>query len=180
MTVSCGPDTDQFRLAPEQIALPGSCLSCESPNYDPFHVRFEPFRPAPYKSSFLDRVEYVSPPYPADQDGFTVIDDDGEVEPPAALTPDEQIRAERYRVYGDPLENHRGIAQMWAPLLQPYWRTICDGEPIPPHVVALMMVALKLDRMRLVYHQDNYADLRNYLSFAEEWQKSACNPPEVV
>jgi nucleoside 2-deoxyribosyltransferase len=88
---------------------------------------------------------------------------------PEAKT-DEEIRIERQQVYGDPLENHKGIAQMWAPLLQPHWRTIKDGMPIQAHVVALMMVALKLDRMRLVYHADNFADARNYLAFAEEFQ----------
>lgn len=84
---------------------------------------------------------------------------------------DEKIKAERQKVYGDPLENHKGIAQMWAPLLQPHADAIKAGEPIPPHVVALLMCALKLDRMRIAYHEDNYADLRNYLSFAQEWQR---------
>lgn len=81
------------------------------------------------------------------------------------------IKAERQKVYGEPKENHAGIAQMWAPLLQPHADRIKSGEPIPTHVVALLMVALKLDRMRLAFSQDNYDDLRNYLSFAEEWQK---------
>lgn len=85
---------------------------------------------------------------------------------------DEEIKAERQKVYGDPLENHKGIAQMWAPLLQPHADKIKAGEPIPPHVVALLMCALKLNRMRIAYHEDNYTDLRNYASFAQEWQGS--------
>ena len=93
-------------------------------------------------------------------------------------TPDKlaAIRAERHKVYGDPKENHIGIAQIWAPLLQPHAAAVAAGAPLPPHVVALMMVGLKLDRMRITYHQDNYDDLRNYLLFAEQWQRehTAC------
>jgi hypothetical protein len=83
---------------------------------------------------------------------------------------DDQIKAERQQVYGDPLENHRGIAAMWTPLLQPHADKIAAGIPLPPHIVALCMVLLKIDRMRLAFHEDNYADARNYLAFAERWQ----------
>lgn len=88
------------------------------------------------------------------------------------LTPEQEaIKAERRKVYGEPLDNHRGIAQMWAPLLQPHAVAITNGDPIPAWTVALLMAALKLDRMRLVYHADNYTDAAVYLGFAEEWQK---------
>ncbi len=80
------------------------------------------------------------------------------------------IKTDRRQVYGDPKENHEGIAQIWASLLQPHAARIAAGVPVPPHVVALLMVALKLNRMRLVYHEDNYDDMRNYLDFAQEWQ----------
>jgi hypothetical protein len=82
-----------------------------------------------------------------------------------------EIMVERRKVYGEPRENHQGIAMMWAPLLQPWWERIKDQKPIPEHVVALLMAALKLDRMRLVHHKDNYDDCKNYLDFAEEWQR---------
>lgn len=81
------------------------------------------------------------------------------------------IRAERQKVYGDPKENHRGIAMMWACLLQPHAESIARLEPIPEHVVALMMTCLKVNRCRRVYHEDNYADAYSYLGFAEDWQK---------
>ncbi len=51
--------------------------------------------------------------------------------------------------------------------LYAFGRTI----PVPVHVVALLMVALKLNRMRLRHKKDNYDDLAVYLQFAEEWQE---------
>ena len=81
------------------------------------------------------------------------------------------LMADRQTVYGDPEENHRGIAQMWVCLLQPWADKISRMEPLPWHVVALMMVALKLNRMRRVYKDDNYADLRVHLGIAEKGQK---------
>ena len=83
----------------------------------------------------------------------------------------DQIRRDRGRIYGDPRENHKGIASQWAPLLQPFARWIMEGVPIPEHVVALMMVQLKTNRMRRVYHEDNYDDLNVYLGFAADWQR---------
>lgn len=81
------------------------------------------------------------------------------------------IQAERQKVYGDPLENHRGIAMAWSGLLQPHWEAIRDGRPIPAWCVALLMGTLKINRMRRIYKEDNYDDLRNYLQFAQEWQR---------
>lgn len=83
----------------------------------------------------------------------------------------QRTRDDRGQVYGPPRENHIGIAQMWAPLLQPHWQAIRRGDPLPEHVVALMMVALKLDRMRLAFSADNYLDLVVYLGFAHDWQR---------
>ena len=83
----------------------------------------------------------------------------------------DEIRKERQVVYGPPEENHRGIAQMWACLLQPWADRIANMEPLPPHVVALMMVALKLNRSRRKFKADNYDDLIVYLKFAREWQE---------
>lgn len=88
----------------------------------------------------------------------------------------EKIKADRQLVYGNPRQNHIGIAQMWAPLLQPHWLPIRNGNPLPEHVVALLMAALKLDRMRLRYHSDNYDDAINYLEFAREWQAESVPP----
>lgn len=80
------------------------------------------------------------------------------------------IRAERGKVYGEPRANHQGIAMMWAPMLEPHWQAIKDQKPLPEHVVALLMALLKIDRMRLTFHADNYDDCANYLGFARQWQ----------
>jgi hypothetical protein len=82
-----------------------------------------------------------------------------------------EIISERGKVYGDPKENHDGIAMQWAPMLQPHWEAIRDMKPLPAHVVALLMVLVKVNRMRLVYHEDNFSDAANYLDFAEGWQR---------
>lgn len=83
----------------------------------------------------------------------------------------ERIKHDRQAVYGDPRENHRGIAQAWAGLLQPHAEAIKAGDPIPEWTVALMMAAMKLNRMRRVFHEDNFDDARVYLGFVEQWQK---------
>lgn len=83
----------------------------------------------------------------------------------------EAIKAERQKVYGDPAKNHDLIAAAWAGLLQPWWRRIAAGVPVPRHVVALLMAAVKINRMRLAFSKDNYDDLAVYAGdFAKEWQ----------
>jgi hypothetical protein len=86
---------------------------------------------------------------------------------------EQQITAERQKVYGDPLTNHHGIAMAWAGLLQPWHDQIKRCVPVPPHVVALMLAGgMKVNRCRLVYHADNYDDAAVYLKFANEWQRA--------
>lgn len=82
-----------------------------------------------------------------------------------------EIAFERQKVYGDPKVNHDGIAAAWSGLLEPHAESIARGEPIPAHVVALMMATLKLNRMRNIFHEDNYEDAAVYLSFARAWQR---------
>ena len=87
------------------------------------------------------------------------------------MTTDADITTQRQLVYGPPDENHRGIAMHWAPLLHPHAARIGRMEPLPIYTVAHMLAAVKLNRMRLIYHEDNYADIRNYLAFAQDWQQ---------
>jgi hypothetical protein len=87
-----------------------------------------------------------------------------------------QVKHDRQKIYGNPRENHAGIAAAWAGLLQPWHEEIRRGEALPPHVVALLMVALKTNRMRRVFHDDNFTDLLAYLDFAREWQRTAPPP----
>jgi len=81
-----------------------------------------------------------------------------------------EISVERRKVYGDPFINHQGIAMAWAGLLQPWCLGIAQMESLPPHVVALMMSALKSNRKRMAFHEDNYIDGEVYDAFARTWQ----------
>lgn len=83
----------------------------------------------------------------------------------------ERTKNERGAIYGDPLVNHKGIGAMWTCLLEPHVDKIRKCEPIPAYTVALMMAALKINRMRNVYHRDNYLDAGIYLEFAEKFQR---------
>lgn len=81
------------------------------------------------------------------------------------------ISLERRQVYGDPEVNHIGIAMGWAGILQPWALDIAAMRPLPPHVVALLMASLKLNRMRVRFHADNYDDASVYQGFARAWQR---------
>lgn len=97
--------------------------------------------------------------------------DRGDCPQPQAADRLTEIKQERGKVYGEPKFNHKLIAGHWAGLLAPWWERISKGEPLPPHVVANMMDALKLNRKRLVFHRDNYDDSAVYAGFAREWQE---------
>lgn len=92
----------------------------------------------------------------------------------------ESIIEQRGKIYGDPKENHDGIAMQWAPMLQPHWEAIRDMKPLPAHVVALLMVLVKVNRMRLVFHEDNFSDAINYMDFARQWQPETTLPAYTV
>jgi hypothetical protein len=82
----------------------------------------------------------------------------------------DKLKEDRGSVYGDPWDNHAGIAQMWAPLLRPWGCDILCGRPLPPDVVTRLLQLLKLNRTRLKYHPDNYDDNANYNDFSKEMQ----------
>lgn len=88
------------------------------------------------------------------------------------MTPDEAaVSVDRQKVYGDPWINHFGIAQGIAGILQPWAARIARMEPLPPHVVANILSALKLNRQRMRFHDDNFIDLAVYQRFARAWQR---------
>lgn len=91
-----------------------------------------------------------------------------------------EIAHERQKVYGDPKVNHDGIAQAWAGILQPYAVHMAEMKPLPAHVVALLMAALKMNRMRMVFHEDNFEDLSVYMSFAKAWQRNDTSKTTVI
>lgn len=80
------------------------------------------------------------------------------------------IAAERGRVYGDPKESHTNIGLSWTGLIQQHYG-IALAHPLPPSLVAQMMVAFKNQRSARVYKADNYDDLKVYAEFAEQFQK---------
>lgn len=82
-----------------------------------------------------------------------------------------RISLERRQVYGDPYQNHAGIAAAWAGILQVWAPRIARGDALPPHVIALLMAQLKMNRCRLQHHQDNYDDANVYMTFASAFQQ---------
>lgn len=82
----------------------------------------------------------------------------------------ERTIAERGQVYGDPRQSHTNIGLAWTGLLQHHYGITLD-HPIPPEIVALLLVQLKVSRSARVFKTDNYTDLHAYAQFAEEFQK---------
>lgn len=83
------------------------------------------------------------------------------------------IEIERGKVYGDPETSHRNIGMAWTGILQQHFGITFD-HPIPPYVVALMMVMFKAQRSSRVFKKDNYDDMAVYADFARRFQK----PPD--
>ena len=81
-----------------------------------------------------------------------------------------KLRQERGEYYGDIRRNHESIGLIWAGILGQAvmagrW---AHGEPIPPEIVCLMMVGVKLSREAFRHKQDNIIDAKNYADFASE------------
>lgn len=67
---------------------------------------------------------------------------------------------DRNKQYGDPLDNHQDIANLWMAYL---------STPISPKDVAIMMALVKIARAkRPEPHRDNYVDAAAYLAIAGE------------
>ncbi|AIK67773.1 hypothetical protein PBI_EQUEMIOH13_58 [Mycobacterium phage Equemioh13] len=80
---------------------------------------------------------------------------------------EEIINGQRAQDYGDALENHQRIANLWNAYLQ---------KPTVDHNdVAVMMILLKIARfMENGYHQDTVVDIAGYAGVLEKMQL----PPE--
>jgi hypothetical protein len=85
------------------------------------------------------------------------------------MTKDQEVIAEREKMYGDAFQCHTNIGQVWAGILG-NWQGV-HVDDIPADVVALMLAGMKLVRSTRVYHEDNYLDARNYVNFAEQFKK---------
>lgn len=83
---------------------------------------------------------------------------------------EKRIFLERHPVYGDPMDSHANIGLVWTAILQQHYG-IKLPEAIPPHIVALMMAGMKVQRSTRAFHKDNYDDLSVYAKFAEQFQQ---------
>lgn len=64
--------------------------------------------------------------------------------------------------------NHQNLGMMWSALIQQHYQIDLD-HPLPGHLVARMMVALKLCRLAFTPgHEDSIRDARVYAVIAEE------------
>lgn len=83
-----------------------------------------------------------------------------------------KLAEERGKVYGDPLQSHTNIGHSWTGLIQQHYG-IELNHPIPPELVALMMVTFKAQRSCRAFKPDNYDDLAVYAEFARTFQDPA-------
>ena len=80
------------------------------------------------------------------------------------------VRLERGADYGDVRLNHASIGAIWGGILLQAmsanrWHI---GEALPPELVTLMMVGVKLSREAYRHKEDNIVDGKNYLDFTQE------------
>lgn len=91
------------------------------------------------------------------------------------MTPQQKkIRKQRGKLYGEPKFNHTNLGLAFTAILQTHYE-ITLPHPIPPHIVALMMVAFKATRASRNYQPDSHLDLANYNDFSREFQQSKKN-----
>lgn len=83
----------------------------------------------------------------------------------------ERIREERGSKYGNALINHDAIGKQWTGLLENHFNAKLPHD-IPGFMVALMMVAVKLNRESFAHTSDNYVDGHNYLDIAAECRQA--------
>ena len=70
------------------------------------------------------------------------------------------VNGPRNKIYGDPEENHKRIADMWGVILK---------REVSLHEVYLMMVALKMSRLiESPDHKDSWIDLIGYAALGGE------------
>lgn len=72
----------------------------------------------------------------------------------------------RQSQHGDHTAGHRRLGRAWAAILSDFMQE--DLPDLPPHVVELLLVALKVQRAARPFRrsEDDYVDGLNYLQFA--------------
>ena len=80
-----------------------------------------------------------------------------------------EIIAERGRKYGDMHISLGAAGHAARGVLEAHFQQVLPG-PIPPHVMAQMMVVIKACRasVPLEFSEDNYVDAHNYLDIAKK------------
>jgi len=92
---------------------------------------------------------------------------------------DAEVLAQRGVAYGDMHEGHSNVGLIWTGILRAHYGI--GLEPLPAHVVALMMVGLKTFRATLPDGggDDTFVDMRNYTTIAQQTKKGKRNEPET-
>lgn len=89
----------------------------------------------------------------------------------------EQVNQERIATYGDPVFSMGQIGKHWGAIVRTFLQNrlpngaIENIPDLPAHIVATMLMALKIHRMSTPFARkdnDDYVDLRNYASYAEQ------------
>ncbi len=93
---------------------------------------------------------------------------------PERFTEDEAaIVADRDAHYGSLLINHTTAGMMWSGMINQHFQQLVL-PPLPPDLVALMMAALKVNRLcRDIKHDDSLVDALNYLKIARTVSEQA-------
>ncbi len=73
----------------------------------------------------------------------------------------EIINGERDSDYGDALDNHQRIANLWNVYLE-------GKNSVTPEDVAIMMILLKVARLINTHTTDSFVDIAGYSAIAEE------------
>lgn len=74
----------------------------------------------------------------------------------------------RRRDYGHPYDNFRKTGVMWGAQLEAWMTRAKPGDPVPPRLVAAMMVSLKLIRDTRTQKRDNSVDIAGYAYCMDE------------
>lgn len=85
---------------------------------------------------------------------------------------EQKIFDERQKRYGNYIDAHENLGMIWTGILQNFYRTKLPTT-IPSHIVLLMMVASKLNRVAAenLVNDENYDDGKIYLELMKNAKK---------
>lgn len=92
--------------------------------------------------------------------------------------PNREVLEDRMAIYGPPSDMSIQVAAHWTAILRAHFPRL-DLPEIPPHLVGLMMAALKIHRASAPYLKgdaDSYVDLHNYAEIAREIDSTLPSP----